>query len=240
MLSELVFADLEVLERAVQRLDDNIKKSRPAERPTLVRHLEAVQKAREGIEAEIPLRRQRLTESEASFLVNYQLLTAKPVIVVFNTDESASPPSPLFIGDGEEVGGEALGQVSLCGKLEAELASLSEVDEAEFRQALGLGAPAIEQVIRVTYATVGLVSFLTIGSDEVRAWSVPVGLSAQEAAGTVHTDFRRGFIRAEVIPFDDLVRCGSIAQGRREGLLRSEGKTYPVKDGDVINFLVNA
>ena len=95
------------------------------------------------------------------------------------------------------------------------------------------------KVVRVTYDTVGLVSFLTVGDDEVRAWSVPSGLPAQEAAGTIHTDFTRGFIRAEVIPYDDLVRCGSIAQGRKEGVLRSEGKTYGVRDGDVINFLIN-
>jgi hypothetical protein len=97
----------------------------------------------------------------------------------------------------------------------------------------------VSRVVRITYETLGLVSFLTVGDDEVRAWSVPSGISAQEAAGAVHSDFRRGFIRAEVIPYDDLVRCGSIAQGRREGVLRSEGKTYTVKDGDVIDFLVN-
>jgi ribosome-binding ATPase YchF (GTP1/OBG family) len=113
-------------------------------------------------------------------------------------------------------------------------------DEAEeFRLALGLDEPAIERVKRVCYSTVGLVSFLTVGDDEVRAWPVPEGIPAQQAAGTIHTDFTRGFIRAEVIRFDDLVRCGSIAQGRKEGVLRSEGKTYPVRDGDVINFLIN-
>ena len=114
---------------------------------------------------------------------------------------------------------------------------LSEADE--FREAMGLDEPAVERVKQVCYNTVGLVSFLTVGEDEVRAWPVPAGMAAQTAAGTIHTDFTRGFIRAEVIPYDDLVRCGSLAQGRKEGVLRSEGKTYQVKDGDVINFLIN-
>ena len=91
----------------------------------------------------------------------------------------------------------------------------------------------------VSYGTLGLISFLTVGEDEVRAWTIPADLPAQEAAGAVHSDFTRGFIRAEVIPYNDLVRCGGIPQGRKEGVLRSEGKTYPVKDGDVINFLIN-
>jgi GTP-binding protein YchF len=238
VLSELTFADLEVLERAVERLEDNIKKSKPPDRPGLARHLEAVQKVKQGLEEDVPLRRQQLTDSETSFLVNYQLLTAKPVIVAFSTDE----PSPgLSLGQ-LELAPElttGLGEVSLSAKLEAELALMSDEEAAEFREDLGLGESALSQVIRVSYQTVGLVSFLTIGEDEVRAWSVPEGLPAQEAAGAIHSDFYRGFIRAEVIPYPDLARCGSLAQGRKEGVLRSEGKTYPVKDGDVIHFLVN-
>ena len=109
----------------------------------------------------------------------------------------------------------------------------------EFREAMGLDEPAVERVKQVCYSTVGLVSFLTVGEDEVRAWPVPAGIIAQMAAGTIHTDFTRGFIRAEVIAYDDLIRCGSLAQGRKEGVLRSEGKTYQVQDGDVINFLIN-
>ena len=97
----------------------------------------------------------------------------------------------------------------------------------------------MSQVVRASYEALGLVSFLTVGDDEVRAWSVPAGMAAQQAARTIHTDFQRGFIRAEVIPFDDLVRCGSVAKSRKEGVLRSEGKNYGIKDGDVINFLAN-
>ena len=129
--------------------------------------------------------------------------------------------------------------VNLCGKLEADLAMMADEEAAEFRRELGLGESAVSLLVRASYEALGLVSFLTVGDDEVRAWSVPAGMPAQRAAGTIHTDFQRGFIRAEVIPFDDLVRCGSVSQGRKEGLLRSEGKTYGIKDGDVINFLKN-
>ncbi|MFQ6028154.1 MAG: DUF933 domain-containing protein [Dehalococcoidia bacterium] len=238
MLGELTFADLEVMERAADRLKDNINKSKPEERPTILRHQEAVHKVKDQLEAGVPLRQQHLTDSEESFIVNYQLLTAKPVIFAFNTDESG-PEVSLNQLEVDLTGAGTLGEVCLSAKLEAELALMSDEEEAEFRSDLGLAESARSRVIQISYETLGLVSFLTVSPDEVKAWSVRAGIPAQEAAGTIHTDFLRGFIRAEVIPFEDLARCGNIAQGRKEGVLRSEGKTYPVKDGDVINFLIN-
>jgi GTP-binding protein YchF len=238
MLGELALADLEVLERAVERMAGAINKSKPAERPTVERNLGALQKASDGIERGIPLRLQELTGSEASFLSSYQFLSSKPVIVVFNRDESQPEISIGQLGFNAEETVD-LQEVSLCGKLEAELALMSEEEEAEWRKDLDLGRTAGSKVIQLSYQSLGLISFLTVGDDEVRAWSVSAGLSAQEAAGTIHTDLSRGFIRAEVIRYDELVRCGSIAQGRKEGLLRSEGKIYRVEDGDIINFLVN-
>jgi GTP-binding protein YchF len=238
LLEELAWADLIAMERAVERLEDGIKKSKPAVRPALVNQLDAVRKVKSGLEEGTPLRQQQLTASESASVANYQLLTGKPVIVVFNTDETGPE---TYLADLELTQHLALdlGQVSLCGKLEADLALMPEEEAAEFRSELGLGESAVSQVVKLSYQILGLVSFLTVGDDEVRAWSVPLGTPAQQAAGTIHTDFQRGFIRAEVIPYDDLVRCGSISQGRKEGVLRSEGKTYPVQDGDVINFLVN-
>ena len=238
MLGELALADLEVLERAVERLEDGIRKSTPAERPAQLRHLEAVRKVRDGIDGGAPLRRQELAGSEAGFLGDYQLLTGKQVVVAINTDESVPAPTLDQLGlDPTQMMG--LGEVGLCARLEEDLALMSDDEEAQFREELGLDEPATSRVVEVSYQTLGLVSFLTVGDEEVRAWSVPAGLPAQEAAGQVHSDFYRGFIRAEVVPFDDLVRCGSVAQARREGVLRAEGKTYGVHDGDVINFLVN-
>ena len=204
----------------------------------MTRQMEAVRKVKDALEEGLPLRAQQLTESENTILDNYQLLTGKPVIVVFNTDEAGPEPS-LDDLDLDLPAAAGLGEVCLSAKLEAELALMPEEEEAEFREDLGLDESAMTRVIRTSYGTLGLISFLTVGPDEVRAWSVPQGIGAQEAAGTIHSDFVRGFIRAEVIPYDDLRRCGNIAQGRKEGALRSEGKTYQVKDGDVINFLVN-
>ena len=238
MLGELTFADLEVMDRAVERLEDGMKKAKPAERPAMTRQLEVARKVKEGLEEGLPVRAQQLSESEAAILVNYQLLTAKQVIVAFNIDEDGQGPSLQSL-DLDLPGGESLGEVCLSAKLESELALMSEEEESEFRADLGLDESAMNRVIRSSYETLGLISFLTVGPDEVRAWSVPEGIGAHEAAGTIHSDFVRGFIRAEVIPYEDLKRCGNIAQGRKEGALRSEGKTYQVRDGDVINFLVN-
>lgn len=238
MLDDLALADLEVLERAVERQADMLKKAKATERPSMTRQLEALKKVKDGIEGGIPLRQQDLSSSEAEVAGRYQLLTSNPVIVAFNTDESG--PDVTFSGLGvDPLKSKDMGQVSLCGRLEEDLGRMAEEEEQEFRQDLDLDDPATHRVIRVSYETLGLVSFLTVGDDEVRAWTVPAGLAAQEAAGTVHSDFQRGFIRAEVTPFDDLVRCGGIAQCRKEGVLRVEGKTYPVEDGDVIDFLVN-
>ena len=238
LLEELALADLEALERAETRLGDGLKKAKPAERPAMIPQLATVQKVKANLEEGIPMKSQTLTPSEITALADFQLLTAKPVVIAFNTGELDPTPSLSGVGVPDEVAG-GLGEVGLCAKLEEDLAMM-ETDAAEgFREVMGLEEPAVERVKQVCYDTVGLVSFLTVGEDEVRAWPVPAGIFAQMAAGTIHTDFTRGFIRAEVITYDDLVRCGSLALGRKEGVLRSEGKTYEVKDGDVINFLIN-
>ena len=238
MLNELALADLETLERAEARFADALKKTRPAERPAVQSQADAVHKAKGALESGVRMRQQDLTVSERAALTDYQLLTDKPIIVAFNTGESGDAPSLSGLGLPADMA-EGLGEVQLCARLEEDLALMSDDEAEEFRDALGIAESAIERVKQVCYDTVGLVSFLTVGDDEVRAWPVPQGIPALDAAGTIHTDFTRGFIRAEVIHYDDLVRCGSVAQGRKEGVLRSEGKTYPVKDGDVINFLVN-
>ena len=238
MLNELALADLETLERAETRFADALRKTRPAERPAVQSQADAIHKAKGALEFGVRMRQQDLTVSERAALTDYQLLTDKPIVVAFNTGESGDAPALSGLGLSAEMTA-GLGEVQLCARLEEDLALMSDDEAEEFRDALGIAESAIERVKQVCYDTVGLVSFLTVGDDEVRAWPVPYGIPALDAAGTIHTDFTRGFIRAEVIHYDDLVRCGSVAQGRKEGVLRSEGKTYPVKDGDVINFLVN-
>ncbi len=238
MLNELAFADLEVLERASTRLADQMNKTKAAERPAAIRHKDVVDKTRKNLEDGIPVRIQEFTDSERAILVNYQLLTDKQVIAVFNVDEGADDLHVDELGlDLELIRG--VGEVSICARTEAELGMMDPDEAAEFRADLELGESATSQVIKASYDTLGLVSFLTVGPDEVRAWSVPGGIPAVDAAGVIHTDFTRGFIRAEVIAYDDFCACGGMAQGRKGGLLRSEGKTYPVRDGDIINFLVN-
>ena len=238
MLNELALADLETLERVEARLSDSLRKAKPAERPALAPQADAVSKCREALEAGIRVRQQQLTPSERSAISDYQLLTDKPIIVALNTGESDDGPTLESLNLPGEMR-DGLGEVRMCARLEEDLSLMSEDEADEFRDALGLSESAVDRVKQVCYDTVGLVSFLTVGEDEVRAWPVPDGIPALDAAGTIHTDFIRGFIRAEVIHYDDLVRCGSVAQGRKEGVLRSEGKTYQVKDGDVINFLIN-
>ena len=238
MLNELALADLETLERAETRFADALRKTRPAERPAVQSQADAVRKVKDALESGIRMRQQELSPSERLAMTDYQLLTDKPIVVAFNTGESDDAPTLTELGLPAKMTA-GLGEVQLCARLEEDLALMSDDEADEFRDALGISQSAVERVKQVCYDTVGLVSFLTVGDDEVRAWPVRDGIPALDAAGTIHTDFTRGFIRAEVIHFDDLVRCGSVAQGRKEGVLRSEGKTYPVKDGDVINFLVN-
>ena len=238
LLEELALADLQALEGAEKRLEAGLNKAKPADRPALVPQLETVQKVKGALEDGIPVKSQTLTPSETSALVDFQLLTSKPVLIGFNTGESDITPTLGGLGITNNVA-NALGEVGICAKLEDDLAAMGSEEAEEFREAMGLEEPAVERVKHACYNTVGLVSFLTVGEDEVRAWPVPKGIEAQIAAGTIHTDFTRGFIRAEVIAFEDLIRCGSLVQGRKDGVLRSEGKNYQVKDGDVINFLTN-
>ena len=191
MLDELTLADLVVMDRAIERLEDGVKKAKTTERPAIVSQIDTVKKAKHGLEAGIPMWQQQFTGSEIGFLSNYQLLTYKRVIVAFNTDEEG----PQVLLKKLALTGEAssgLGHVSLCGKLEADLALMSDEEAEEFRAGLGIGESAVSRVVNASYDTLGLVSFLTVGEDEVRAWSVDAGMPAQQAAGTIHTDFTRG------------------------------------------------
>ena len=129
--------------------------------------------------------------------------------------------------------------VSVCAKLEAEIAQLDATEAAAFRADLGLHEPALDRVIHATYELLGLISFFTVGEDEVRAWTIPAGLPAQQAAGAIHSDLERGFIRAEVIGWEDLLKAGSEANAKKQGIMRTEGKTYTVKDGEIIHVLFN-
>lgn len=235
---ELAMVDLGILERRLERLNASLKGARAADRGAIEHEAAMVDRVKGALEQEIPVYRQDIAPEDRATLANFNLTTAKPMMVVLNIAEDevaevaaleAEWRSRLSDGNREVV--------VFCASLEEELAQLPEDEEAEFRASLGAGQPGRDRVAEASYALLGLVSFLTVGPDEVRAWTIARETPAQRAAGKVHSDIERGFIRAEVVTYDDLIAAGGLAAARKAGQLRSEGKTYPVQDGDVVNFL---
>ncbi|MCU0538302.1 MAG: YchF family ATPase [Desulfobacterales bacterium] len=225
---ELILSDLVQVEKRIERIELDQrrgKKLNPEEHRLLA-------DSRSLLEAETPLRR-RPEIAAAKALRGFMLLSAKPVLVVFNNEES----DPAMPDTGDLAGRERC--LVLRGRLEQELARLSADEVGDFMAGYGITVSATDLMIRLSYEVLGLASFFTVGSDEVRAWTIHRGISAVEAAGVIHTDFQKGFIRAEVIAYHDLMAAGSTAEARRQGTFRLEGKSYEVKDGDIINFRFN-
>ncbi|MEJ5358946.1 MAG: DUF933 domain-containing protein [Desulfobacterales bacterium] len=225
---ELMLADLLQVEKRLERLEADRRRGRPGP----AEEFEALASCRALLEAETPLRREpRLASTRV--LRGFGLLSAKPTLVVFNNEDTDAELPPLgALGEHERC-------LALRGKLEQELARLSEEELAEFLEAYRIPASAMDRLIRAAYEVLGLISFFTVGSDEVRAWTLRRGETALEAAGTIHSDLQKGFIRAEVIAAPELIAAGSLAEARRRGVLRLEGKTYVVEDGDVITIRFN-
>ncbi|HSD67808.1 MAG TPA: redox-regulated ATPase YchF [Vicinamibacteria bacterium] len=236
---ELILADLGTVERRLERLEANIKKAHKAED---VAERALFLRLRETLEAETPLREMGLGEDEKGRLRGYALLSGRPMLLVANLGEDRIPEAGTFL---ERSGLAAFARkpgLALCAvsaPIEAEMADLTPEDARAFREDLALAEPGLDRVIRSTYDLLGLVSFLTAGEDECRAWTIRRGTRAPAAAGAVHSDIERGFIRAQVVPYADLVSSGSIAACRERGSLRLEGRDYEVKDGDVIEFKFN-
>jgi GTP-binding protein YchF len=236
MEDELVIADLGVVERRLERLDKDLKKSPSAE---LKSEQQVLLRCREGLENGLPIRKLSLPPDDLKRLRGYQFLSAKPLLMVLNIDERDLPRLDTAVDSAglrpflEEAGAHA---VPLCARIELEIAQLGEEDARAFMADLGLRESGLDRVIRASYDLLGYISFFTVGEDECRAWSIPRETHAQLAAGEIHTDIQRGFIRAEVVPYEHLVARGSLATAREHGELRLEGKDYIVRDGDVINF----
>ncbi|MFH0846741.1 MAG: DUF933 domain-containing protein [Chloroflexota bacterium] len=238
--SELAFSDLLIIERRLERLEVSLRSAKPADRTPLVKEQTLLLRLKKELEGDRPLRELSLSPEEARVIANYQFLTAKPLLIVINIGEKD-------ISRADAVEAELKSRYSrpgclltaLCAGLESELAQLDSETQLSLRAEYGLKESGRDRVIRLSYELLGLVSFLTVVGDEIRAWPIPNGTIALKAAGKVHTDMERGFIRAEVVSFADLVASGSLAEARKRGLLRAEGKNYVVKDGDVINFLFN-
>jgi ribosome-binding ATPase len=241
MEDELILADLGVAERRLERLDKDLKKNRSAD---LERERDVVTLCRSALEEGRPLRSLDLKGEDLKRLRGFQFLSAKPLLIVINLDEAQ-----LTAGKGARIdqAADAVGltpflsraataAVAVCAKIELEIAQLDAADAAAFLSDLGLSESGLDRVIRATYDLLGYISFFTVGEDECRAWSIPRHTAAQVAAGEIHSDIARGFIRAEVVSYDALIARGSMAACRDHGEVRLEGKEYVVQDGDIINF----
>ena len=235
---ELAVSDLAIIERRLDKLETSLKGAKATERESYSKEQLLLQKVKTELEKEIPIRQQGLAAEERKMLSDYQFLTAKPMLVVLNMGEEQISEASQLERELNTLYPE-FAVAAFCGKLEMELAQLGDAEAREFRAAMGLSAAALDRVIDLSYSLLGLVSFFTTVSAELRAWTIPGGTPAPRAAGKVHSDMERGFIRAEVVGYSDLESCGSVAEARRRGLLRTEGRNYIIQDGDIVTFLFN-
>ncbi len=237
---ELAFSDLAIIERRLDRIEISLKGAKPPERQTLFHEREMLMKLKEKLEQDIPLRELELSAEETKAVLNYQFLSAKPLLTVVNIgeemlDEAGSLEAKLnsdFARKNHRV-------ISLCGKLEMELAQLDDSAAQELRAGYGMKESGPDRIIKASYELLGLITFFTIRSEEVRAWSIPKDTTALKAAGKIHSDMEKGFIRVEVISYDRLAECGGLSEARHKGLLRLEGKDYIVQDGNILTILFN-
>jgi len=235
---EMIFGDLELVDKRLTRMEEGAKKGK---KPDEV-EVQLLRKCKEALENERALRDVDFTEEEQKAMRSLQFMSIKPQLIVLNVAEDAldTDGTRAITGEIEKFfTGRHVRVIGLCGKIEMEIAQLPSDEAAVFLDDLGIAEPALNKLIRLSYDLLGLISFLTAGEDEVRAWTIRRGTDAQRAAGKIHSDIERGFIRAEVVAYDDFIAHGSMAGAKEKGLVRLEGKTYEVKDGDIINFRFN-
>ncbi len=237
---EFVVADLGVVQKRLEKLRTSGRHGTPSEREQNALEEELLARIEPHLADGHPLRDLELDDDDRRRLRGYRFLSQKPVLVVLNIDEARTADVPaLEQGGRDDYRHRETDVAALAGKIEAELAELSDEDARVFMDDLHISEPGRGRVIRLTYELLGLLSFFTAGEDECRAWTIHAGDTSVDAAAEIHSDLARGFIRAEVIGYADLLECGSMAEARKRGLLRSEGKTYQVRDGDVIQVLFN-
>ena len=237
---ELIFSDLIIIERRLNRIETALKASKGAERETVLREQFLISRIKKDLDNGIPIRLQKLTQEELQSLSNYQFLTAKPMLIIINISEKQLKDAESIKADLQKIYVQPQTEIiSMCGKLEMELSQLDGKEAEEFRKDIGLTETALDAIIKHSYALLGLVSFFTVGADEVKAWTIHAHTPAIKAAGKIHSDIEKGFIRAEVISYNDFIKSGNMAEARKHGLLRMEGKSYPIQDGDIIHFLFN-
>lgn len=235
---ELILSDMEVLERRIQKTTKNLKGDK-----SLQKELDLLKRIAEFLESGQSVRAMELTEEEAEFVKSLDLLSYKPVIYAANVseDEAGAAEENSYVKSLREFAAtENSDVVVICAKIEAEMSELEEEEKAMFLEELGIEESGLDKLVKASYHLLDLISFLTAGEPEVRAWTIKRGTKAPGAAGKIHTDFEKGFIRAETIAYDKLIECGgNLATAKEKGLIRSEGKDYVVKDGDVMHFLFN-
>jgi len=240
--TELILGDMELVERRGKGIEQNKKKGN---KPVNPEEEKVLKKCNKTLEDEKPLRLLELTENELKAVRHLQFMSIKPMIVVLNVEENdlSSEKTTSLIKEIEASYGEGASAtvLAMCGKVEMEIAELEPEERELFLEDLGIKEPALDRLIRVSYEHVGLISFFTVGEDEVKAWSITRGTDALAAAGKIHSDIQRGFIRAECIGYEDFVEKaeGKMTIAKDKGLMRLEGKTHKVADGDIINFRFN-
>ena len=234
---ELILSDMELLERRITKTTKNLKGDK-----SLQKELDILNKANDFLGEGKSARAMELTDEEAEFVKSLDLLSYKPVIYVANvSEEDAAAEDNEYIAQVRKIADEEGSDVVVvCAGIEAEISELDDEEKAMFLEELGIAESGLDKLVKASYHLLNLISFLTAGEPEVRAWTVTRGTKAPQAAGKIHTDFEKGFIRAETIAYDKLIECGgNLATAKEKGLIRSEGKDYVVKDGDVMHFLFN-
>lgn len=234
---ELAISDLEIVNNRLQKVE---KKAMTTKDSDSLIEVEALKKAKESLEKSIPLREVKFSEEEKIKIKSFQFLTEKPIIYLANISESelASPDND-YVKKLKDYVGTTSKVIKVCCKVESELAELSIEDKEEMLSMLGIATSGLDDLINATYELLGLKTYFTVGSDEVRAWTFKDGMNARDCAGLIHTDFKEGFIKAEVISYDDLVNAGSETKVKELGKLRIEGKDYLMQDGDICHFRFN-
>ncbi|MEO8289316.1 MAG: redox-regulated ATPase YchF [Chloroflexota bacterium] len=240
IMLEMAFSDLGIIERRLERLKGEIPKSKGPERESREFEQQVLTRIAPALEEGGSIRNMGLNEDEEKAIRNFGFLSAKPVLIVVNLgDTNLDAGSALEESIRTKFGGPSAEVIAIPAQLEMEIGQLGEADAIEFRESMEVGPSRLSEVVGKSYSLLGLISFLTAGEDEVRAWTIRRGTNAQKAAGAIHSDLERGFIRAEVIHYDDLIAAKSMAEAKKRGTVRMEGKTYIVKDGDIINVLFN-
>lgn len=234
---ELIFADIETIDKRLDRARKQLKADKKAQL-----EIDVLEKIKMALEAGKSARTVELNEEEKELIKDVYLLTSKPILYIANVSEEqlSNSNNDKYVNEVREYAkSENAAVIPLCVKIEEELSSLDNKDKKEMLEALGLEESGLDKVIKASYDLLGLMSFLTAGEPEVRAWTIKKGTKAPEAAGKIHSDIQRGFIKAEVVSFDDLVREGSMNAVKEKGLLRMEGKEYIMQDGDIVLFRFN-